>query len=82
VLIHGAIMPQPRRRQTPPFQPARLMCMLLPGCSLPPRHHRLGKFLADVNELRKMRLDAPHAALEWLAGGGECVYYFTEQLIW
>lgn len=43
---------------------------------------RLGKFLADVDTLRKTRLHAPFAALEWLAAGGECVYYFTEQLIW
>ncbi|KAL4444227.1 hypothetical protein ABPG75_011964 [Micractinium tetrahymenae] len=44
--------------------------------------YRLGKFLGDVNTLRKTRLHAPYAALEWIAAGGECVYYFTDQLIW
>ncbi|PRW51151.1 peroxisomal membrane 11A isoform A [Chlorella sorokiniana] len=44
--------------------------------------YRLGKFLGDVNTLRKTRLHAPYAALEWVAAGGECVYYFVDQLIW
>lgn len=51
---------------------------------LPPRRkaYRLGKFLGDVNTLRKTRLHAPFGALEWVAAGGECVYYFTDQLVW
>lgn len=44
--------------------------------------YRLGKFLGDVNTLRKTRLHAPYAALEWVAAGGEAVYYFVEQLTW
>ncbi|KAL4441469.1 hypothetical protein ABPG77_001973 [Micractinium sp. CCAP 211/92] len=44
--------------------------------------YRLGKFLGDVNTLRKTRLHAPFGALEWVAAGGECVYYFTDQLVW
>jgi hypothetical protein len=43
---------------------------------------RLGKFLGNVDTLRKTRVHAPFAALECVAAGGECVYYFTEQLIW
>lgn len=31
--------------------------------------YRLGKFLGDVNTLRKTRLHSPYAALEWVAAG-------------
>ena len=44
--------------------------------------YRLGKFLGDVNTLRKTRLHGPFAALEWVAAGGECCYYFVDQLVW
>ena len=44
--------------------------------------YRLGKFLGDVNQLRKTRLHAPWEALEWIASGGELVYYFLGQGTW
>lgn len=44
--------------------------------------YRLGKFLGGVNTLRRTRLHGPYGALEWLAAGGDTVYYFTEQLTW
>lgn len=51
---------------------------------LPPYYaaYRLGKFLGGVNQLRKTRLHAPWEALEWIASGGELVYYFLEQGTW
>lgn len=75
VLVHGAIQPQ---RADPCLGPPGGLMRMLVACN----PHRLGKFLANVDALRKTRLDAPHASLEWLAAGGECVYYFTEQLTW
>ncbi|GAB4818519.1 hypothetical protein N2152v2_005565 [Parachlorella kessleri] len=44
--------------------------------------YRLGKFLGNVNTLRKTPLITPYALLEWVANSGECVYYFVEQLQW
>jgi hypothetical protein len=44
--------------------------------------YRLGKFLQNVNAIRKRPITTPHAKLEWLANGGEAVYYFTEQFQW
>ncbi|KAK9827541.1 hypothetical protein WJX74_009437 [Apatococcus lobatus] len=44
--------------------------------------YRLGKFLADINSLRKSNA-APHLYwLEIIANGGEGCYYFLEQLTW
>lgn len=44
--------------------------------------YRLGKWLADVNAMRKMPLTTRFAYLELLASGGSAVYYFVEQLTW
>ncbi|CAL8466039.1 g5575 [Coccomyxa elongata] len=44
--------------------------------------YRLGKWLANVNAIRKMPLTTRFSYLEWLASGGEGVYYFVEQLTW
>ena len=43
---------------------------------------RLGKFLQDVNGLRRSRSLGYMALLELVAYGGEGVYYFLEQLSW
>ncbi len=43
---------------------------------------RLGKFLQDVNNLRKSRATGPTYLLEALAYGGEGVYFFIEQAVW
>lgn len=43
---------------------------------------RLGKFLQDINNLRKSKATGYPALLELLAYGGEGVYYFIEQLVW
>jgi hypothetical protein len=44
--------------------------------------YRLGKWLANVNAIRKMPLSTRYSYLEWLANGGEGAYYFVEQLTW
>lgn len=44
--------------------------------------YRLGKWLANANAIRKMPLSTRYSYLEWLANGGEGVYYFVEQLTW
>ena len=44
--------------------------------------YRLGKWLSDVNAMRKMPLTTRFAYLELLASGGSAVYYFVEQLTW
>ena len=44
--------------------------------------YRLGKWLANVNKLRKLSPTNQQGFLELLANGGEAVYYFTEQLTW
>lgn len=44
---------------------------------------RLGKFLQDVNELRRAPSFATtEGVLELISSGGEGVYYFVEQFIW
>jgi hypothetical protein len=42
----------------------------------------LGKFLQDLNDLRKSRTTGWTAVLELVAYGGEGVYFFAEQLTW
>ena len=44
--------------------------------------YRLGKFLQNVNAIRKVPLRAPHALLELLTNAGECIYYFVDQFQW
>ena len=45
--------------------------------------YRLGKFLQNVNNARKIPLLAhPHSTLELFANAGECIYYFVEQFQW
>lgn len=44
--------------------------------------YRLGKFLQNINAIRKMPIRAPHASLELLANFGECIYYFVDQFQW
>lgn len=44
---------------------------------------RLGKFLQDVNELRRAPSFATtEGILELISSGGEGIYYFVEQFIW
>eukprot|EP00850_Spirogloea_muscicola_P017044 SM000142S00558 [mRNA] locus=s142:318880:320429:- [translate_table: standard] len=43
---------------------------------------RLGKFLQDVNVLRRTRLATRDGLLELVASGGEGLYYFVEQFVW
>jgi len=44
--------------------------------------YRLGKWLGDLNSVRKTPLSVRYSYLEILASGGEGVYYFVEQLTW
>lgn len=44
--------------------------------------YRLGKFLQNVNAIRKVPLRAPHALLELLVNVGEGIYYFVDQFQW
>lgn len=44
--------------------------------------YRLGKFLQNVNAVRKMPVRAPHATLEIIANIGEGLYYFVDQFQW
>lgn len=44
--------------------------------------YRLGKFLQDVNSIRKANTRSNLFYLELLAYGGEGVYYFIEQFVW
>ncbi len=44
--------------------------------------YKLGKFLADINKLRKVPIDDQLLYLELLANAGNCVYLFMEQLTW
>ena len=44
--------------------------------------YRLGKWLADVNTIRKTPLTTRFGYLEIMASAGEGVYYFVEQLTW
>lgn len=43
---------------------------------------RLGKFLQDVNKLRRVKLDGYVGLLELMTYTGEGVYYFIEQFAW
>ncbi|KAM0060757.1 putative peroxisomal biogenesis factor 11 [Helianthus debilis subsp. tardiflorus] len=44
---------------------------------------RIGKFIQDINSFRSANLDSVHnVILAILAYGGECLYYFVEQLVW
>lgn len=61
----------------------------LPLCPSPPlpqlhrKAYRLGKFLQDVNGLRKVQLGGGHLALlELLVYLGEGTYYFLDQFTW
>ena len=44
--------------------------------------YKLGKFLADVNKLRKVPITDELLYLELLANGGNMCYLFMEQLTW
>ncbi|KAK9804366.1 hypothetical protein WJX72_009381 [[Myrmecia] bisecta] len=44
--------------------------------------YRLGKWLANLNAIRKTPITTRYGALELLNNGGEGVYYFVEQLTW
>ncbi|KAK9791556.1 hypothetical protein WJX73_002142 [Symbiochloris irregularis] len=44
--------------------------------------YRLGKWIADVNKLRKSKCTSQEGLLEVAAYGGEAVYYFCEQITW
>eukprot|EP00897_Mesotaenium_endlicherianum_P007446 jgi/Mesen1/672/ME000109S10892 len=43
---------------------------------------RLGKFLQDVQTLRKTQYTTLDGALELVGSGGEGLYYFLEQFVW
>lgn len=44
--------------------------------------YRLGKFLQNVNAVRKVHYPAPFSSLEIIANVGDGVYYFVEQFQW
>lgn len=44
--------------------------------------YRLGKFLGDLNALRKTPITTTHGVLEFVANSGEGLYYFIDQFIW
>ena len=44
--------------------------------------YRLGKWLSDLNTIRKTPLSTRFSYLEILASGGSATYYFVEQLTW
>lgn len=46
--------------------------------------YRLGKFLQDVNSVRKMKAwtNSSLALLELVAYAGEGTYYFLDQFLW
>lgn len=44
--------------------------------------YRLGKFLQNLNNLRKVNITQPLSTLEIAAHVGEGIYYFAEQLTW
>lgn len=44
--------------------------------------YRLGKWLRNVNKVRKQPVKTQMGLLELLSNGGEAVYYFVEQLTW
>ncbi len=44
--------------------------------------YRLGKWLQNVNKVRKKPPQTPLDLLELLSNGGEAIYYFVEQFTW
>lgn len=44
--------------------------------------YRTGKFLQNLNAIRKVPLRTPYAALDLVAQAGECLYYFFDQFQW
>lgn len=65
----------------------QLWSLTLPLLPVPPTTHRkayrLGKFLQDVNGLRRVRLAGGHLALlEAVVYLGEGLYYFLDQFTW
>lgn len=44
--------------------------------------YRLGKFLQDLNQLRKLQVHDPWGLLEVATYTGEGVYYFMDQIVW
>ena len=44
--------------------------------------YRLGKFLQNVNTVRRIQLHQPHSTLELIAAVGDGIYYFVEQFQW
>jgi hypothetical protein len=54
-----------------------------PATPLCRKAYRLGKFLQDVNSLRRMQLGGNSLALlELVAYAGEGTYYFLDQFLW
>jgi hypothetical protein len=44
--------------------------------------YRLGKFLQDVNKIRKLELSGQQQYLELAALTGDGIYYFLDQVTW
>ncbi len=44
--------------------------------------YRLGKFLGDVNSLRKTPITTLYGLLEFVSNSGEGAYYFIDQFVW
>lgn len=65
-------------------QPLSLVpCSVLCSGAACRKAYRLGKFLQDVNGLRKVKLSAGHLALlELVVYLGEGTYYFLDQFTW
>ena len=64
---------------------ASVLTLASPSPALEPfrrKAFRLGKFLGDVNAVRKTPFGSPYFLLEWLSSGGEGVYYCVDQLQW
>ena len=68
-----------------------LLCKVSIDCRLSDIQHaaylrrkafKLGKFLADANKLRKLRVHDELFLLELLGNGGNLVYLFMEQMTW
>ena len=50
--------------------------------SAPRKAYRLGKWLQNVNKVRKQPVKTRMGVLELVSNGGEAVYYFVEQFTW
>jgi hypothetical protein len=61
------------------MQKSVTMHLILTPCR---KAYRLGKWLADVNTIRKTPLTTRFGYLEIMASAGEGAYYFVEQLTW